>query len=143
MEFEVVTFNALNQEMSIDVEFVEIVIDKTEITPVPLSKNIIEGVINLRGKIIPVLNLSKLLGAFKEETNKKIIIVKVEDVEFGIIVNEVNGVLRTKDSEVDTSFGKVNTYGKKAKGFIKKGSRLIVYLDMYEILKEIIGSEVA
>ncbi len=142
-EFEVLTFNALNQEMSIDVEFVEIVIDKTEITPVPLSKNIIEGVINLRGKIIPVLNLSKLLGAFKEETNKKIIIVKVEDVEFGIIVNEVNGVLRTKDSEVDTSFGKVNTYGKKAKGLIKKGSRLIVYLDMYEILKEIIGSEVA
>ncbi|MFN3327995.1 MAG: chemotaxis protein CheW, partial [Fervidobacterium pennivorans] len=54
MEFEVLVFKALNQEMAIGVEMVEIVIEKTEITPVPRAKKIIEGVINLRGKIVPV-----------------------------------------------------------------------------------------
>ncbi|ABS60546.1 MULTISPECIES: chemotaxis protein CheW [Fervidobacterium] len=143
-EFEVLVFKALNQEMAIDVEMVEIVIDKTDITPVPKARKIIEGVINLRGKIIPVISLPTLLaGSDSKENQKKIVIVKIEDVEFGLIVNEVVGVLRTNSSELETNLGKINTYGKKAKGLIKKGTRLIVYLNLEEILREITGSEVA
>ncbi|HOJ93805.1 MAG TPA: chemotaxis protein CheW [Fervidobacterium nodosum] len=143
-EFEVLVFKALNQEMAIDVEMVEIVIDKTDITPVPKARKIIEGVINLRGKIIPVISLPTLLaGNDSKENQKKIVIVKIEDVEFGLIVNEVVGVLRTNSSELETNLGKINTYGKKAKGLIKKGTRLIVYLNLEEILREITGSEVA
>uniref|UniRef100_A0A7C5Y8V7 Chemotaxis protein CheW n=1 Tax=Fervidobacterium nodosum TaxID=2424 RepID=A0A7C5Y8V7_9BACT len=142
-EFEVLVFKALNQEMSIDVEMVEIVIDKTEITPVPRSRKIIEGVINLRGKIIPVISLTTLLAGTETKDYKKIIITKVEDIEFGLMVDEVVGVLRTNTSELETNLGKMNTYGKKAKGLIKKGARLIVYLNLEEIVKEIIGSEVA
>ncbi|MGQ9855544.1 MAG: chemotaxis protein CheW [Fervidobacterium sp.] len=143
MEFEVLVFKALNQEMAIDVEMVEIVIEKTEITPVPRARKIIEGVINLRGKIVPVISLPLLLSSNAESNYKKIIIVKIEDVEFGLMVDEVIGVLRTNSHELETNLGKMNTYGKKAKGLIKKDMRLIVYLNLEEILKEIIGSEVA
>ncbi|MEJ5257940.1 MAG: chemotaxis protein CheW [Fervidobacterium sp.] len=143
MEFEVLVFKALNQEMAIDVEMVEIVIEKTEITPVPRARKVIEGVINLRGKIVPVISLPLLLSSNAESNYKKIIIVKIEDVEFGLMVDEVIGVLRTSSNELETNLGKMNTYGKKAKGLIKKDMRLIVYLNLEEILKEIIGSEVA
>lgn len=142
-EFEVLAFKTLNQEMSIDVEMVEIVIDKTEITPVPRARKIIEGVINLRGKIIPVISLNTLLSGSESTNYKKIVIAKVEDTEFGLMVDEVIGVLRTSAQELETNLGKMNTYGKKAKGLIKKGTRLIVYLNLEEIVKEIIGSEVA
>ncbi|MGB9614667.1 MAG: chemotaxis protein CheW [Fervidobacterium sp.] len=142
-EFEVLAFKALNQEMAIDVEMVEIVIDKTDITPVPRARKVIEGVINLRGKIVPVISLPVLLSGSSNKEYKKIIITKVEDIEFGLMVDEVVGVLRTNTSELETNLGKMNTYGKKAKGLIKKGSRLIVYLNLEEIVKEIIGSEVA
>ncbi|MGC8955869.1 MAG: chemotaxis protein CheW, partial [Fervidobacterium sp.] len=124
-EFEVLAFKALNQEMAIDVEMVEIVIDKTDITPVPRARKVIEGVINLRGKIVPVISLPVLLSGSSNKEYKKIIITKVEDIEFGLMVDEVVGVLRTNTSELETNLGKMNTYGKKAKGLIKKGSRLI------------------
>ncbi|WP_448375946.1 chemotaxis protein CheW [Fervidobacterium sp.] len=143
MEFEVLVFKALNQEMAINVEMVEIVIEQTEITPVPRARKIVEGVINLRGKIIPVISLPILLANESTSSYKKIIIAKVEDVEFGLMVDEVVGVLRVKSNELETNLGKMNTYGKKAKGLIKKDSRLIVYLNLEEILKEITGSEVA
>lgn len=142
-EFEVLVFKALNQEMAIDVEHVEIVIEKTEITPIPKARKIIEGVINLRGKIVPVISLSTLLSNTTGSDYKKIIITKVEDVEFGLMVDEVVGVLRTNTSEIETNLGKMNTYGKKAKGLLKSNNRLIVYLNLEEIMKEITGSEVA
>lgn len=142
-EFEVLVFKALNQEMAIDVEYVEMVIEKVEITPVPRARRVIEGVINLRGKIVPVISLPTLLTGLEQKEYRKIIIVKVEDVEFGLMVDEVVGVLRTNDQELETNLGKMNTYGRKSKGLIKKGSRLIVYLNLEEMLKEIIGSEVA
>ncbi|AFG34617.1 chemotaxis signal transduction protein [Fervidobacterium pennivorans DSM 9078] len=143
MEFEVLVFKALNQEMAIGVEMVEIVIEKTEITPVPRAKKIIEGVINLRGKIVPVISLPMLLANESNTEYKKIIIAKVEDVEFGLMVDEVVGVMRVRSEELETNLGKMNTYGKKAKGLIKKDARLIVYLNLEEIVKEIVGSEVA
>lgn len=142
-EFEVLVFKALNQEMAIDVEHVEMVIEKTDITPVPRARNIIEGVINLRGKIVPVISLPALLTGAATKNYSKIVILKVEDVEFGIMVDQVVGVLRTNDGEVETNLGKINTYGRKAKGLIKKGNRLIVFLNLEEMLKEIVGSEVA
>jgi len=142
-EFEVLVFKALNQEMAIDVEYVEIVIEKTEITPIPKARKIIEGVINLRGKIVPVISLSTLLSNTSGSDYKKIIITKVEDVEFGLMVDEVVGVLRTNTNEIETNLGKMNTYGKKAKGLLKSNNRLIVYLNLEEIMKEITGSEVA
>ncbi|QTA38547.1 purine-binding chemotaxis protein CheW [Thermosipho ferrireducens] len=144
-DFEVLSFNLCNQEMSFDVDFVEIVIDREEITPVPKAKEVIEGVINLRGRIIPVVNLPKILGGICNDTSteeyKKIIITKISDVEIGFLVEQVKGVLRTSTEEIDKAFGKMDTYGKKAKGLIKKGQRLVVYLDLEEILNEIIGIE--
>ena len=142
-EFEVLVFKALNQEMAIDVEHVEIDIEKTEITPIPKARKIIEGVINLRGKIVPVISLPTLLSNTSGSDYKKIIITKVEDVEFGLMVDEVVGVLRTNTNEIETNLGKMNTYGKKAKGLLKNNNRLIVYLNLEEIMKEITGSEVA
>jgi purine-binding chemotaxis protein CheW len=141
-EFEVLTFISCDQEMAFDVDYVENVIDRSDITPVPKAKNVINGVINLRGKIIPVIDLAKSLGGIqKNDDYKKIIIIQTDEVEAGFLVREVNGVLKVFPGDIDATFGEMDTYGKKAKGLIKKDKRLVVHLDVKKILEEIMVTE--
>ncbi|HBT25705.1 MAG TPA: hypothetical protein DEA58_03310 [Pseudothermotoga sp.] len=60
-EFEVFVFSIGEQEMAFDVDYVSMVIEKPEITPVPKSKKTVLGVMNLRGRIVPVVSLNLLL----------------------------------------------------------------------------------
>src|SRR6056297_4199465 len=58
---EILSFLIGKQEFGIEVDYVELVNERTEITPVPNSKMFIEGVMNLRGRIVPVVDLTKLM----------------------------------------------------------------------------------
>ena len=135
---EILSFNLCGRDFAVDVDYVEMVIEKPSITFVPKAKEFIKGVINLRGRIVTVVDLTKLLGIEMEMSNngdfKNVMILKVEDMEVGFLVDSVKEVIRAKESDIDTQFGSVE-YERKAKGVIKKGDRLVVYLDVEEILK--------
>ncbi len=140
-EFEVLSFVVGDQEMAFDVDYVEIVIEKTEITPVPKSKPMIKGIINLRGRIVPIIDLADVLGTYVDESKyESVVVVKYGEIEAGFLVETVKGVLRTSDNEVE-NMENMEKYGEKSKGLIKKGSRLVVYLDVAKIIDEIIGEE--
>ncbi len=140
-EFEVFVFTIGEQEMAFDVEYVSMVIDKVEITPVPKSKSTVLGVMNLRGRIVPVISLSSLLelqsGSKDEDT--KIVVTNWEEVEAGFTVSKVKGVMRCNSDEVEKLY-KLDKFGEKCKGIIKKGNELIVYLNLDKILEELTGS---
>lgn len=106
-------------------------------TKLPKAPAFVEGVINLRGKVIPVIDLKK---RFDMETgeytdNSRIIVVDVDGRTVGIIVDEVNEVLRIPlaDVEPPPSFieGVAVDY---LKGVGKLGDRLLVLLDLHRIL---------
>ena len=140
-EFEVLSFIVGDQEMAFDVDYVEIVIDKPDITPVPKSKPMIKGIINLRGRIVPIIDLADVLGSFVDSTRyESIVVIKYGEIEAGFLVETVRGVLRTSSEEVE-NMGNMEKYGEKSKGLIKKGSRLVVYLDVAKIIDEIVGEE--
>ncbi len=140
-EFEVLSFVVGDQEMAFDVDYVEIVIDKTDITPVPKSKPMIKGIINLRGRIVPIIDLAYVLGTDVDESKyESIVVIKYNEIEAGFLVESVKGVLRTSTQEVE-SMGSLEKYGEKSKGLIKKGDRLVVYLDVAKIIDEIAGEE--
>jgi len=127
--------------MAFDVDSVEMVIERTEIRPVPKAKFFVEGVINLRGRVIPVVNLGKVLGINVEDGElKSIIVVKTKDVEVGFLVNRVWGVMRILESQVD-HLSVSDKFGKKFKGLIKRDGSLIVYLNIEEIIEEITAKE--
>ncbi|HOJ88596.1 MAG TPA: chemotaxis protein CheW [Pseudothermotoga sp.] len=138
MEFEVFVFEVGGQEMAFDVEHVSMVIEKPEITPVPRSKKTVLGVMNLRGRIVPVIDLSMLLGLESEQQDEKIVVVNWEEMEVSFLVNRVKGVLRCDMSEVE-KLHELERFGEKSKGIIKKGEELIVYLNLERILGELIA----
>jgi len=140
-EFEALSFSIGDQEMAFDVDYVEQVIDKPDITPVPKSKPMIKGIMNLRGRIVPIIDLADVLGSYVDESKyESIVVVKYNDIEAGFLVESVNGVLRASTSEVE-GIGSLEKYGEKSKGLIKKGSRLVVYLEVSKIIDEISGEE--
>lgn len=132
---EILSFRLGNQEFGVEVDFVEMVIERSEITMIPNSKPFIEGVMNLRGRIVPVVDLTKLLHIIGSESFQfeNVLVTKMEDTEVGFLVNEVKEVIRTKDSEIDTA-SKSDQTDRKAKGVVQKGKRLILFLDLEEIM---------
>ncbi len=140
-EFEVLSFVVGDQEMAFDVDYVEIVIDIADITPVPKSKPMIKGIINLRGRIVPIIDLADVLGSYVDESQyESIVVIKYNDIEAGFMVGTVKGVLRASTNELE-SISSLERYGEKSRGLIKKGSRLVVYLDVTKIIDEIAGEE--
>ncbi len=140
-EFEVLSFIIGDQEMAFDVDYIEMVIDKTDITPVPKSKPMIKGIINLRGRIVPIIDLADVLGSYVDESQyESIVVIKYNDIEAGFMVGLVKGVMRVSPSELE-SISSLERYGEKSRGLIKKGNRLVVYLDVAKIIDEIAGEE--
>ncbi len=140
-EFEVLSFIVGDQEMAFNVDYIEIVIDKVDPTPVPKSKPMIKGIINLRGRIVPIIDLADVLGSYVDDSQyESIVVVKYNEIEAGFLVGTVKGVLRTSSAEIE-SMASLEKYGEKSKGLIKKGNRLIVYLDVTKIIDEIAGEQ--
>jgi len=133
---EILSFVIGKQEFGIGVDYVELVNERTEITPVPNSKMFIEGVMNLRGRIVPVVDLTKLMTIEYngEEEFENVLILKTEGAEVGFFVNEVKEVVRTTESEIDKG-ARTEQFDSKVKGIVQKGKRLILYLDIEEVLK--------
>ncbi|MEJ5229030.1 chemotaxis protein CheW [Pseudothermotoga sp. U03pept] len=137
-EFEVFVFSVGEQEMAFDVDHVSMVIERPEITPVPKSKSTVLGVMNLRGRIVPVVNLAMSLGVeFGKTDDEKVVVVNWEEMEVSFLVNKVKGVLRCNEGEVE-KLQELAKFGEKCKGIIKKGNELIVYLNIGKILGELI-----
>jgi len=137
-EFEVFVFSVGEQEMAFDVDHVSMVIERPEITPVPKSKSTVLGVMNLRGRIVPVINLAMSLGVeFGKSDDEKVVVVNWEEMEVSFLVNKVKGVMRCNESEVE-KLQELAKFGEKCKGIIKKGNELIVYLNIGKILGELI-----
>jgi purine-binding chemotaxis protein CheW len=138
---EILSFQIGKQEFAFDVDSVELVIERAEITPVPKSRSYIEGVMNLRGRIVPVVDLTKLIHI---ETDGKsdfenVLIVKHEGSEVGFFVNEVREVINVKESEIDTG-ARTDQLDQKVRGVVKKGKRLILFMDIDEIMKACEGA---
>lgn len=108
------TFFLAGEEYGIEILSVHEIIGMMPITSVPGTPDHICGIINLRGKIIPIVDLRRKFGMdFIERTSETcIIVVNVQGIEIGIVVDRVSEVLNisSEDIEPPPSFGKdVNT----------------------------------
>lgn len=134
---QLVSFKIGDAEFGVDILKVQEINKMMELTIVPNTPSFIEGVVNLRGRIIPVINLRSRLGLeIKEyDSETRIIVVELDDKTIGFIVDQVEEVLRIpKDitepppevvsgvnSEYITAIGKLE-------------DRLLILLDLSKIL---------
>lgn len=94
-----VEFNIGNDKYAVVISEIHEIIQMLDITGMPDTPMYVKGVVNLRGKIVPVVSLRLLLGLPEEITTKstRIIVVRNRETTLGIIVDKVNKVIRFKD----------------------------------------------
>ena len=101
---QLVGFNIANEKFGVDILMVQEIIRAAEITAVPNSPEFVEGVINLRGNIIPVVDLRKRLHLYQEnQTQLKswVIILSIGDRVVGFVVDRVTEVIKITDESIE------------------------------------------
>ena len=136
---QLVTFHLGREEFGIDILKVQEINRMVEITKVPQAPHYCEGVINLRGKVIPVLDLRKKFEMDVEEwtKNTRIIVCDVDGNVIGMIVDAVEEVLRIPSSTIEPAPEIVTTVNSDyIKGVAKLEERLLIFLDISKIAGE-------
>jgi purine-binding chemotaxis protein CheW len=137
-DLQVVGFRIGNETFGVRIGAVREIVRVPEITAVPSAPDTVEGVINLRGKIIPVMDLRKRFGQANIQPNKKnrILVVELENKLIGLIVNAASEVLKIAPSEIEAP-GTVFAEGESSyvTGVGKLKGRLIILLDIAKLLK--------
>lgn len=137
-EYQVVAFNLGKEEYAVDVLNVQEIERLLNITRVPRTQNYIEGVINLRGNIVPVVNLHKKfsLESIGDEDDKRIIVFQFEELQVGIIVDGVSEVLRLNVNDIEETAKVYSSLSAEhIKGIAKINDRLLILLDLLRILE--------
>jgi len=136
-ELQVVGFRIGEETFGVRIGSVREIVRVPEITTVPNAQETIEGVINLRGKIIPVVDLRKRFGQIEIVSDKKnrILVVELENKLVGLIVNSASEVLKIPPSEIESP-GSVFAEGESSyvTGVGKLKGRLIILLDISKLL---------
>jgi purine-binding chemotaxis protein CheW len=136
-ELQVVGFRIGDETFGVRIGSVREIVRVPEITTVPNAQDTIEGVINLRGKIIPVIDLRKRFGQTQIVTDKKnrILVVELDGKLVGLIVNSASEVLKIPPSEIESP-GSVfaDNESSYVTGVGKLKGRLIILLDISKLL---------
>lgn len=135
---QVVAFQLGNEEYAVDILNVQEINRLLNITRVPRSPDYIDGVVNLRGSIIPVINLHTKFNLSKndgEDEDTRIIVFQFEDVKAGIIVDKVSEVLHLRRSDIEETSKVYNSIdAEMIKGVAKVDDRLLILLDLQKLL---------
>lgn len=134
---QVVSFRLGEEEYGAEINNVREIIRVLNITQVPQAPHFIEGVINLRGTVIPVINLRRRFGLpeIENDKNTRIVVVDVEGREIGIIVDAVAEVLRIPAEQITPPPAVVAGIGREyLLGVGQLENRLLVLLDLKKIL---------
>ncbi|MGB9731691.1 MULTISPECIES: protein phosphatase CheZ [Calditerrivibrio] len=141
---QLVGFKLGDEEYAIDVLKIQEIIRLVEITSVPRTDNYIMGVMNLRGKVIPVVDLRVRFNLEKSDFDKKtrIIVVRFEKENIGFVVDEVTQVIRINKSMIEPTPPLVGSIGQEyILGICKYNDRLIILLDIDTLIYEDKGHE--
>lgn len=134
---QLVTFEIGDEEFGIDILKVQEIIRTMAITKVPNSPPHVEGVINLRGKVIPVVNLRSrfAMDTRTHDSQTRIIVADLHRVVIGFVVDGVSEVLRIPSSTVEPPPAVVSGIESEyIKGVGKLDNRLLILLDLDKLI---------
>lgn len=134
---QIVTFSLNKEEFGVDILKVHEINRLMEITRVPRAPAFVDGVINLRGKIIPIVNLRKRfeLSPLENDKDTRIIIMEVHDIIVGFIVDRVSEVLRLPANIVEAAPPVISGIDADyISGIGKLNDRLLIMLDLEKVI---------
>ena len=143
---QVITFSLVNEltkkkeSYAVPIEQVREIRNFSDITTVPKAKKFVQGVMNLRGLIIPVIDIKKRLGFGEADIqnpgNYKIIIADVRDSIYGLIVDKVEHVMQISPKEIEPVPSDSFESYHYIKGIAKTQGYLLVLLDIIALLED-------
>lgn len=136
-ERQLVVFELAGETYGVDIAWVHEIIRMQAITKLPRTPHFIEGVINLRGRIIPVIDLRKRFGlpAGEETPNSRIMVVEMAGVTVGMIVDAVSEVLRLPADSIEPPPPMMRGIDVAyLEGVGKWGDRLVIILNLDRVL---------
>ncbi|NJD52104.1 MAG: chemotaxis protein CheW [Candidatus Methanoperedens sp.] len=137
-ELQLVVFNIGTEEFGVEIMNVQEIIRMTNITKIPQASGYVKGIINLRGRIIVVINLNVILGVESKEHNEntRIIVADIGETVMGFVVDAVSEVIRLPESSVEPAPAVIaNKIGTEyVRGVGKMKDRLLILLDLDKIL---------
>ncbi len=137
-ELQIVTFRLGKETFGLHILKVQEVIKKVEIVTIPKSPDFIEGVINLRGNIVPIICLRKKFGLPKAEEDPKnrMVVCDFGAFSLGFIVDEVNEVMNIPGQKLENIPPVISTYISEdvIEGVINQEDGMIIMLKIEDIL---------
>ena len=136
---QLVNFRLREEEFGVDIGSVREITKVGDITHIPEAPAFIQGVTNLRGQIIAVIDLAKQFGFASPEQlsdSSRIVVTEVDGQTIGMLVDEVPGVLNLPGENIEATPELIQTKIKKdyIKGVGKIDNKLIVILDLDKVL---------
>ena len=132
-----VIFSIGEEEFGVEILKVREIIRMLEITRVPRAPEFVEGVINLRGSVIPILDLRKRFGLVSKDNDKdtRIVVINIHNMTVGFIVDSVSQVLRIPANTVEPPPPVVAGLDSEyIEGVGKLEDRLLILLDLDRLL---------
>jgi len=137
MENQIVVFELSSEYFGVEIAKVESIIKMQPITQMPHVLAFVEGVTNLRGKVLPVIDLRKRFGLPPQQADKdsRIIVVSVDQTEVGMIVDGVSEVLAVPEGAVEATPTITSSVDSAfITGIAKLDNRLVILFDLNRIL---------
>jgi chemotaxis protein CheZ len=128
-------FKLNDNEFTLPILKVREIVNTPAITRLPQSPEYVKGVINLRGSIIPVVDLKELVSmdSSERETTKTIVITNDEQV-FGIMVDEITSVIKINEEDIEPAEGFLQENLDRVEGVAKFDDRLVILLDTSKLV---------
>lgn len=144
MNHQYIVFTLEKQEYGINISYTQEIIRIPQITNIPNMPDFIEGVINLRGKVIPVIDPKKKFGLAQTErsSDHRLLILDLEGINIGIIVDDVSEVVVINEQLIERLCKEMGILGgNSVQGIAKIDQRLILLLNTLEFKNEIFKLE--
>jgi purine-binding chemotaxis protein CheW len=136
-ERQLVVFDLSGEAYGVNIETVREIIRMQAVTYVPDTPDFVEGVINLRGNVNPVVDLRKRFGLTvgDETDDSRIVVVDIGGESIGVTVDAVTEVLRISEDAVEPTSALMTTKDSfYIEGIAKLGDRLLILLDLERVL---------
>lgn len=139
-ELQLVTFKLGEEEFGLEVTNVQEIIKTSTVVRIPRAPEFVEGVINLRGTVIPVISLRKRFGlnCKGRDESSRVVVVRREGVLFGLVVDSVREVMKAHGSQIEKPSDVIceSLDHRFVRGIVKSddGRRLIILLDLNQVL---------
>jgi purine-binding chemotaxis protein CheW len=142
--FQAVTFCLLGEQKkedyAIPIEQVREIRAVESITNIPNAKSYVKGIMNLRGLIMPVIDVKEKLGfASEEQTNsakQRILVIEVNGIQTGLLVDEVDQVMRIQTKDLESAPQTILESHNYIKGIAKMNQKLVVLIDVVRLLSD-------